>query len=222
MQSVYKFPIGMAVLHRVDQGTLSLDQKLHVAPGDLVPGGVHSPLRDKHPQGNIDVSVSELLRLTISESDGAASDVLMRAAGGARSVTQYLRSIGAKDIVVATTESAMAAGPMVQYRNWVTPVAAVGLLKLLQQGRGLSPRSRTLLLDWMTGSSPGPPSSASGPAPAINTSRTRMAISSTAGAATTCSRSPASMYRRSRSRPRCKPTPMFWRPPLWLGRTATG
>jgi len=156
MQSVYKFPIGMAVLHRVDQGALSLDQKLHVAPGDLVPAGVHSPLRDKHPQGNIDVSVSELLRLTISESDGAASDVLMRAAGGAGSVTQYLRSIGAKDIVVATTESAMAAGPMVQYRNWVTPVAAVGLLKLLQQGRGLSPRSRTLLLDWMTGSSPGP------------------------------------------------------------------
>lgn len=88
MQSVYKFPIGMAVLHRVDQGALSLDQKLHVAPGDLVPAGVHSPLRDKHPQGNIDVSVSELLRLTISESDGAASDVLMRAAGGAGSVTQ--------------------------------------------------------------------------------------------------------------------------------------
>jgi len=35
MQSVYKFPLAMAVLDRVDKGRLSLLQAVHVARGNL-------------------------------------------------------------------------------------------------------------------------------------------------------------------------------------------
>ena len=45
MQSVYKAPIGMAVLSAVDEGTLSLDAPVRGA-SDLVPAGMHSPPRD--------------------------------------------------------------------------------------------------------------------------------------------------------------------------------
>lgn len=45
MQSVYKFPIGMAVLHEVDRGALRLDQTVRVEKRVLVPVRVHSPLR---------------------------------------------------------------------------------------------------------------------------------------------------------------------------------
>lgn len=156
MQSVYKFPIGMAVLRDVDDGKLSLDQELRVAPGDLVPKDLHSPLRDEHPKGNVDISIRELLRLTIAESDGTASDVLMRAAGGPERVTRYLGGLGVDGVMVATTEAEMATGPMVQYRNWATPDSAVKMLEVFQQGRGLSRSSRALLLDLMTKSTPGP------------------------------------------------------------------
>ncbi|HYY41727.1 MAG TPA: serine hydrolase, partial [Pyrinomonadaceae bacterium] len=51
MQSVYKLPIGMALLQQVDAGTLKLDQQVRVRVADLVPMSAHSPLRDKYPRG---------------------------------------------------------------------------------------------------------------------------------------------------------------------------
>ena len=83
MQSVYKLPIGMAVLDLVDRGTLRLDRKVAVRKADLVPPALHSPIRDEHPQG-VEMSVRELLRFAVAESDGTASDVLLRLAGGPR------------------------------------------------------------------------------------------------------------------------------------------
>src|SRR4051812_6478287 len=75
MQSVYKFPIAMAVLHMVDGGALQLDQQVTVARAELVPAGLRSPIRDANPQGDFPMSLRELLRFAVSESDGTASDV---------------------------------------------------------------------------------------------------------------------------------------------------
>jgi beta-lactamase class A len=149
MQSVYKTPIAMAVLNQVDRGALKLEQTVRVLRSDLVPMGAHSPIRDHHPHG-VELSLDELLRLNVSESDGTACDVLLRVAGGAQVVNQYLRSLGIQGIVVATTEKAMGRNEMVQYRNWATPDAALALLRALHEGRGLSAPSRARLLQWMT------------------------------------------------------------------------
>ncbi|MEP6921996.1 MAG: class A beta-lactamase [bacterium] len=149
MQSVYKLPIGMAVLQQVDNGVLKLDQIVKVKQADLVPAGLGSPLRDRHPQG-VDLSLSELLSSMIVDSDGTASDVLLNLIGGPEPATKYLRDLGVEDIVVATSEREMSQDDQAQYRNWSTPEAMVGLLKLLQEERGLSPASRELLLGWMT------------------------------------------------------------------------
>ncbi|MEP6636187.1 MAG: class A beta-lactamase [Acidobacteriota bacterium] len=149
MQSVYKLPIGMAVLHQIDNGFLTLDQIVKVKPGDLVPPALRSPLRDSHPKG-ADVSARELLTLMMVDSDGSASDVLLKLVGGPEPVMKYLAESGISDIVVATSEMEMSRDQQTQYKNWSTPGAMVGLLKLLQEGRVLKPESRTLLLDWMT------------------------------------------------------------------------
>jgi beta-lactamase class A len=156
MQSVYKMPIGMAVLHAVDEGRLKLTQKVQVRPEDLVPERLNSPLRDANPRG-VELTLRELLRLMISESDGTASDVLLGIAGGPEKVTEYLRGLGVKGVMVATSERAMAQGDeQVQYRNWATPESMLSLLRALQEGRGLSRASRGLLLDFMLNSTPGP------------------------------------------------------------------
>ena len=156
MQSVYKLPIGMAVLRAVDEGRLSLAQKVSVRPEDLVPERLHSPLRDANPRG-VEITLRELLRLMISESDGTASDVLLGLAGGPEKVTEYLRGLGVEGVVVATTERAMAQGDeQVQYRNWATPESMLVLLRALQEGRGISKTGRGLLLDFMLKSTPGP------------------------------------------------------------------
>jgi beta-lactamase class A len=149
MQSVYKLPIGMAVLNQVDRGALKLEQKIQVRRSDFVSSGQHSPIRDQHPHG-VELSLDELLRFNVSESDGTACDVLLRVVGGAQVVNRYLRSLGIQGITVATTEKAMGQNQMVQYRNWATPEAMVALLRALHEGRGLTAPSRTRLLQWMT------------------------------------------------------------------------
>ncbi len=149
MQSVYKLPIGMTILHQVDQERIRLDQTARVAESDLAPPPVYSPIRDKYPHG-ANLSVLELLRFMVSESDGTASDVLVRLAGGSHSITRYLRRLNVDSMVVATTEAEMARDQRAQYRNWASPRAAVDLLRVLYAGRILSESSRLLLLRLMT------------------------------------------------------------------------
>lgn len=155
MQSVYKFPIAMAVLHAVDSGKLKLDESVRVDRSELVPPALHSPIRDRYPDGG-SLSLREILRYAVSESDGTASDVLMRLAGGPAKVTAYLEGLGVRGVRVVTTEMEMSRGEQVQYRNWAQPESMVALLRAFHEGRGLTPASRTLLLDWMTVTATGP------------------------------------------------------------------
>jgi beta-lactamase class A len=149
MQSVYKLPIGMTVLHQVDQGKLKLDQKVKVSPAEYVRRGQHSPIRDQHPRG-VELSLGEILRLAVSESDGTASDVLMRVAGGPAVIQSYLKDLGIEGIRVVNTEKEIGSGRDVQYQNWATPESAVALLKIIAAGRSFSPENQTLLLKLMT------------------------------------------------------------------------
>ena len=158
MQSVYKLPIAMAVLDQVDRRTITLNEKITLTARDMAGVGFHSPLRDRYPNGGIDVSVRDLIRAAIVDSDGVASDALFRIAGGGARITAYLRGLGIRDIDVATTEREMFEDRtrMTQYRNFATPRAAVALLRALHEGRGVSPAARELLLKDLTESVPGP------------------------------------------------------------------
>jgi beta-lactamase class A len=150
MQSVCKAPIAMALLREVDAGRLSLDAPVRVEAGDLVPAGMHSPLRDSHPQGGVDVPLRELMRLAVAESDGTASDVLLRVLGGKAKAQAYLSSLGVEGMRIATTEGEIGRDYAAQYRSWASPLAAVAWLAALQQGKDLRPASRALLLGWMS------------------------------------------------------------------------
>jgi beta-lactamase class A len=155
MQSVYKFPIAMAVLAQVDRGKLKLDQQVRVEASDFVSDLQHSPIRDENPQG-VELSLAELLKYMVSESDGTACDVLLKLVGGPEVVTQFLRDLGVNGIVVANTEKEIGQDKAVQYRNYASPNAAVVLLRALHEGQGLSESSQALLLQLMAQTSTGP------------------------------------------------------------------
>ena len=84
MQSVFKLPLALTVLHQVEQGTLGLDQPIRFLPSDRILPHAYSPLQDKYPEANIDVPLRELLRLTVSLSDNAAADILLPGERGDR------------------------------------------------------------------------------------------------------------------------------------------
>src|SRR5882724_3087820 len=99
MQSVYKLPIGMAVMKQVDAGKIKLDQKVRVTKDDFIGRSSHSPIRDKYPNGT-ELTVNELLAWMLLESDGTASDGLMKLAGGPEAIQAYLTELGIKDMIV--------------------------------------------------------------------------------------------------------------------------
>jgi beta-lactamase class A len=154
MQSVYKLPIGMAVMQQVDAGKIKLDQKVKITKDDFIGRDAHSPIRDSHPDG-VELAVEELLGWMLKESDGTASDVLMRLAGGPSAIQAYLTELKITDMAVLDTEKAFSEDHSLQFRNWATPEAAVALLEALFERKNLSESSQALLLKLMTESRPG-------------------------------------------------------------------
>src|SRR5712691_8311422 len=141
-------------MHRVDRGELKLDQLVRVEPGDFVRKGMYSPVRDKYPDGT-ELSIAELLRYTICESDGSTSDVLMKLIGGPGKVMLFLEGIHVPDIQVVNYEKEIGRDWETQYRNWATPKGALALLAALQSKRKLSAECQALLLKLMTEAIPG-------------------------------------------------------------------
>ena len=155
MQSVYKLPIAMAVLQQVDAEKVALDEAIGVTKDDFVRPGQRSLVRDENPNGTT-LTVRELIRLSVSESDGTASDVLMRVAGGAPQVQAYLTATGIGDMAVKNLEKDFPTDWQIQYQNFATPNAAIALLRNLHEGNGISPANREMLLQFMTESPTGP------------------------------------------------------------------
>jgi beta-lactamase class A len=108
----------------------SLDEQVAVTKEDMVREGQRSPLRDKNPNGG-EFTVRELIRLALVESDGSASDVLIRVLGGADKVQAYLTQIGIQDMKVVNTEKEIGKDWETQYQNWATPKDAAELLRYL-------------------------------------------------------------------------------------------
>lgn len=154
MQSVYKFPLAMAVLHQVDEGKLSLDQKIHIKKEDLRP--TWSPVREKYPKGNIDLTIADLLMYTVSHSDNNTCNLLFRLLQGPKNVEQYVHQLGIQNIAIATTEEEMAQQWDVQYTNWTEPFAMVQLLDAFYQRKHLSDTSSNFLMHIMTESANSP------------------------------------------------------------------
>lgn len=156
MQSVYKLPIGMTVLHQVNAGKLKLEEKVRVEKNDFVRKGMRSPIRDENPNG-AEITVGELLRFAVSESDGTASDVLLELVGGADAVGKYLTELKVSEMVVADSEKMIGRDWETQYRNWASPDGAIALLRALHERRGgLSEQSQRLMLNLMIESPTGP------------------------------------------------------------------
>src|SRR3989344_298908 len=72
-QSVSKFWVTLTVLDAVDNGRLSLDQKVRIGPEDLTV--FHQPIAARvQSEGSVSLSVRELIEMAITHSDNTAND----------------------------------------------------------------------------------------------------------------------------------------------------
>jgi beta-lactamase class A len=154
LHSVMKFPIALTVLHLVDSGKLSLDQMIHIKKRDLPK--TYSPLRDKYPNGGVDVSIRDLLGYMVSLSDNDACDILLKVIDGPQTVQDYMLRLKIRGIAIRASELDMASSWELQYTNWCKPVEMTALLDLFYSGKILSSTNTAFLMKLMTDSSTGP------------------------------------------------------------------
>lgn len=181
MMSVFKAPLGAALLARVDRGELSLDRAVTLTRADLRQGV--SPIA-KHFQGeSMTFTVRQLLKAAVGDSDNTAADALLPLVGGPAGLTAWLRTQGIQGMRVDRGEGGISHDVMgldahnqpppgetdaqadarirrgfLAYmrgpRDTSTPDAAASFLRKLWQGELLSSGSTRLLLDTMTHTPP--------------------------------------------------------------------
>ncbi|MEG0334068.1 MAG: class A beta-lactamase [Akkermansia sp.] len=153
MMSVFKFPLALSVLARVDRGEMSLDQKIKVYPDQWMQE-TWSPMRDQFPQGG-EFAIRDLLKFTMEQSDNNACDLLLGLIGGTSIVQQDLRGWGIEGIQVVLTEQEMAKDWELAYKNVARPSAMVRLLSLFADGKILKKPTQHFLWEVMLGCSTG-------------------------------------------------------------------
>ncbi|MEG2728819.1 MAG: class A beta-lactamase [Mucinivorans sp.] len=153
MQSVFKFPIGVALLDCVSRGEFSLTDSLTLTKADLAPE-LWSPIGERWPDG-VSLPLVSVMTYMIAHSDNNATDFLIRKIGGAARIQDIINGLGAKKINIRNTEAEIQGSWLVQFDNWTTPRAMVDLLRLMNDGKLLDKASTAVLWEIMASTSTG-------------------------------------------------------------------
>ena len=126
MQSVYKFPIALAVLAEIDKGKFKLNQKIKITKKELLPD-TWSPIREDFPNGG-ELTIAEIIKYTVAGSDNNGCDILLRLIGGPRTVEAFLIKNNCRNISIKFNEETMHKDWNAQYHNGATSNSLTQLL----------------------------------------------------------------------------------------------
>lgn len=144
MLSTAKFHLALAVLDYINRKGESLETTIHIGKNELK-DNIYSPMRDANPSGNFTISIGDLLKYTLIQSDNVASDVLLSHIGGPKAVNQYIHKLGIKDVSITASEAEMHQTIDNQYLNWTTPSAAALAIETFLQNN-LYPKEQKFFL----------------------------------------------------------------------------
>ena len=144
MLSVFKFHIGLTTLNLIDQGKLKLNEKFLIKKEDLLEK-TYSPLRDKKPEGNFEMTLDELIYYTVSLSDNNTTDFLLKNIGGTKEVQKFMNSKKVKDFQIKYNEQQMHQGAKFIYPNHTSTKSLSNLYKDFYNGKILSKKSTDYL-----------------------------------------------------------------------------
>ena len=137
MMSVFKFHQALAVCHLLQMKGIPLDSVINISRKELREN-TYSPLRDRFPEGNIRISLSELMEYTLQLSDNNACDILFNRILSTKETDRYIRSLGIDNFSIEMDENDMHENLDNCYSNWTTPMAAVRLINLFLEGGAVS------------------------------------------------------------------------------------
>lgn len=130
MNSVMKLYQAMAVADEMQRRRHSLDSVITVGR-DEMKEDTYSPMRDKYPTGDIHISIGDLLKYSLQQSDNNACDILFSHITGVGATDGYIRSLGFDGFAIAANEAEMHADTARVRDNRNNPLTAAMLINRL-------------------------------------------------------------------------------------------
>ncbi len=129
MMSVFKFHQALGVAETVEKRGNTLDSMLLVHNNEL-DRNTWSPMLKKYPEGDFNISISELLSYAITKSDNNASNLMFKHILSPGETNDFVKSI-ARDTTfqIRYSESEMKAKHPLSYLNCTSPLAAASLMR---------------------------------------------------------------------------------------------
>ncbi len=130
MNSVMKLYQAMAVADGMQRRGHRLDSVITVSRNEMEED-TYSPMRDRYPQGNFRISIADLLKYSLQQSDNNACDILFRHVVSIPETDRYIRSLGISGFAISASEADMHADTSLVNSNWNHPLAAAMLINRL-------------------------------------------------------------------------------------------
>ena len=146
--STFKLALVMAVLARVDRGSENPRRMVPFGPADIM---AHSPALERFPHGGA-LSIDALLDAIVTRSDNGAANLLLRAVGGPREVTQFVHGLGIARFRLDRYEPQLNVAAPGDTRDTASPRAMVALASRIVRDPVLGPASNTRLSGWLRAS----------------------------------------------------------------------
>jgi beta-lactamase class A len=154
LASTVKVPLAAYALHLADQNRLALTDTVPIRRADMLEPGI---LHEYFPHDGLAVSWLNLIDLSVTVSDNGATEAIYTRVGGPRALSGWLAGHGVTDVtLVQTLKGTFSNEPgspqpdtPTAIRETITPLAMVRFLRLLKEGRLLSPERTALLLGVM-------------------------------------------------------------------------
>lgn len=143
--STFKVLAAAAILRRAREREPGLlDVLIRYGRDDLV---AHSPRTEMHLETGM--TVRELCDATITYSDNAAANLLMRRIGGPSGITEFARSLGDPHTRLDRWETDLNTNIPGDRRDTTTPASMTANLRKLVLGKALHPLDRGQLTRWL-------------------------------------------------------------------------
>ena len=127
MHSIMKFPQALFAADYLNRKGIALSETIVVSKAELIQD-TWSPML-KLFEVKKDFSYSELLELSLAQSDNNACELLFKHCGGPKAIERYMRKLGFIDIHIRMTEKQMQKKPANSIKNNTTPREMVRLFE---------------------------------------------------------------------------------------------
>lgn len=154
MLSVFKYFVALKVLEKLEKENISLDKEI-IINKNMIDENLYSPMLKDYTTFPFKISIANLLKYMISESDNNACDILIDYVGGINKVQKYVHSLGFDDIEISQTEADMNKDIEKQYLNKALTIDIARAMKFVRDKNILSDASRSFIDEIMINTTTG-------------------------------------------------------------------